>query len=372
MLEPKPYINYIGTAVPEHKIPQTQIGRFMSEALNMNEEAAHKLEVLYRASGIRYRHSVLADYARPVDQFEFYPANKSLDPFPNISQRMRVYEEEAIKLSLNAIENALPSHFDYSSVTHLITISCTGMYAPGLDIEIVRELGLSSSVHRTAINFMGCYAAFNGFKLAASICKGDPNACVLLVAVELCTIHFQKDLSEDTLLANALFSDGAAAALITASPTNGSLKMENFHSDIAFSGIEEMAWQIDHSGFVMKLTALVPTIIEQHIESLTEHLLKSLGISLEDIDYYAIHPGGKRILAVIERKLKIKAHQNRTAHEVLKEFGNMSSPTILFVLKELQAQLKGSTDTSKLLSFAFGPGLTLESMLLERVGDEEL
>lgn len=367
MQELLPYINYIGTAVPQYQIPQSQIGQFMSSALNMDETAAHKLEVLYRASGIRYRHSVLSDYARSVDEFEFYPPNQELEPFPNISQRMRIYEQEAIKLALSAIEDTLPKDFDYHSITHLITISCTGMYAPGLDIEIVQRLGLSSNVHRTAVNFMGCYAAFNGFKLAASICKGDPNAKVLMVAVELCTIHFQKDLSEDTLLANALFSDGAAAALISSTPGDGSLKMLNFHSDIAFSGIEEMAWQIGHNGFIMKLTSLVPNIIEQHIAALTDRLLEKLSVGLEDIDYYAIHPGGKKILEVIERKLKIAKGRNQAAHEILKAYGNMSSPTILFVLKALQSELGEVDEPQKLLSFAFGPGLTLESMLLEKI-----
>ena len=367
MQEVPAYINYIGTAVPQHKIPQSKIGKFMSSALNMDEAATHRLEVLYRASGIRYRHSVIADYARDVDQYQFFPRNQTLDPFPNISRRMRVYEDEAIKLAKEAISNTLPDNFDLSTITHLVTISCTGMYAPGIDIEIVKDLGLSSNVHRTAINFMGCYAAFNGFKLAASICKGDPNAKVLMVSVELCTIHFQKDLSEDTLLANALFSDGAAAALISAVPEQESLQMLDFHSDIAFSGIEEMAWQIGHNGFVMKLTSLVPDIIEQHIEALTDKLLKNLSISPENIDYYAIHPGGKKILEVIERKLNIGPDQNRTAHEVLRAYGNMSSPTILFVLKSLQQKLSKETEPQKLLSFAFGPGLTLESMLLERI-----
>lgn len=359
------FFNYIGIAVPDYKIAQADIAAFMSNALQLNPSEKRKLEVLYRASGIRFRHSVLSDYTKTFKDFEFFPKNEVLDPFPAISERMRIYEREAVKLAVKAIDDALPASFDKKEITHLITVSCTGMYAPGIDIEIVQQMKLDSSVNRTAINFMGCYGAFNGFKLASSICKADPEAKVLIVAVELCTIHFQKDKDEDTLLSNALFSDGAAAALVTGKVSNGALRMDGFHSNIAYEGKNDMAWQIGNNGFEMKLTSLVPDIIDKHIKTLTEKLLHKLATDQHAIDGYAIHPGGKRILEVIERQLEIPKEKNRAAHQVLKSYGNMSSPTILFVLKEIFSNISQEEKGNKLLSFAFGPGLTLESMLLE-------
>lgn len=359
------FFNYIGIAVPEHKIAQSQIASFMSNALQMSDPERKKLEVLYRASGIRFRHSVLADYAKNYPEFDFFPKNETLNPFPVIGDRMRIYEKEAVKLAIKAIRNALPDDFNLAEITHLITISCTGMYAPGIDIEIVQQMRLNSTVNRTAINFMGCYGAFNGFKLASSICTAEPDAKVLLVAVELCTIHFQNDKEEDTLLSNALFSDGAGATLITGKETAGSFRMDGFYSDIAYEGKCDMAWQIGNNGFEMKLTSLVPDIIEKHIHGLTEKLLNKFKIDRKSIDAFAIHPGGKRILEVIEQQLNIPKEKNGAAHKILKNYGNMSSPTILFVLQEIFSNIGQEDKGNKMMSFAFGPGLTLESMLLQ-------
>ncbi|MGB3468737.1 MAG: type III polyketide synthase, partial [Cyclobacteriaceae bacterium] len=348
------FFNYIGTAVPENKIAQSDIADFMSNALQMDSTEKKKLEILYRASGIRTRHSVLADYARKPEDFEFFPQNQELLPFPDISSRMRLYEREASSLAVKAIRNAVPSGFDYSTITHLITISCTGMYAPGLDVEIVQKLSLDTTVKRTAINFMGCYGAFNGFKLASSICQADPEAKVLLAAVELCTLHFQNDKEPDTLLSNALFSDGAAAAMISAEETPGALRMDGFHSDMAYEGKTDMAWKIGNHGFEMRLTSIVPDIIEKHIKPLTDKLLNTLNVSRKQIDLFAIHPGGKRILEVIEQQLSIPAGQNMAAHEILRAYGNMSSPTILFVLQKIFSNIGKEDKGKKMLSFAFG------------------
>lgn len=360
------YINSLGTAVPTNKIPQSKIGDFMSEAMELNSSDKVKLKVLYRATGIEHRHSVLQDYAETPSDFTFFPKNKALTPFPDIAQRMHVYEQEAIKLATQAIENALPKSFEKSKITHLITVSCTGMYAPGLDIDILQQMGFNSNVSRTAINFMGCYGAFNGLKLAKSICSSDQDAIVLLVAVELCTLHFQNTKDDDTLLANALFSDGAAAAMISSSPSVNSIELQGFHADIAYEGKEDMAWQIRNHGFEMKLSSTVPDIIEKHILTLTDRLLQQYKLTLDQIDLYAIHPGGKRILEVIEEQLGIERHKNEASHKVLKNYGNMSSPTVLFVLKHILDNLKDNDLNSKrILSFAFGPGLTIESMLLK-------
>lgn len=342
----------------------------MAAAQEMNEAEAHQLKVLYRASGITTRYSVLADYqTTDPEQYTFYPTATDIEPFPTVGQRMKIYEAEALKLSLSAVKDALPEDFDLRDISHLVTVSCTGMYAPGIDIELIEQLGLSTHVQRTAINFMGCYAAFNALKTASQIVEAQADAKVLVVAVELCSLHFQKKKDADNLLANALFADGAAAVLVSSDTVSDTMNfsMDNFFCDLAFQGKKDMAWSINDFGFEMRLTAMVPDFIRDGIRQLTDNLLRTMDLDLEQINYFAIHPGGKRILRVIEQELGLARHCNRFAYQVLKEYGNMSSPTILFVLKALLEELNEEDRGKNVLSFAFGPGLTLESMLLKVV-----
>jgi alpha-pyrone synthase len=369
----KNYITAIATANPAHKVAQRDIARFMARAQQMNEQEAHRLQAIFRASGIRHRYSVIEDYGR-TSAFRFFPDAPDLEPFPTVKQRMMIYQKEALMLSLKAIEKCMDQAkwLKREQITHLITVSCTGMYAPGLDIALVEALELNYSTQRTAINFMGCYAAFNGLKAADAICKANPEAKVLVVCTELCTLHFQRSKEEDNLLANALFSDGSAAVLIENTPSAPvNLELQGFHCDLAVNGKQDMAWQIGNHGFEMRLSAYVPDVIQQGIRTLAQNLLKHLHLELDQIDYYAIHPGGKKILSAIEQELEITAEDNRFAYEVLRNYGNMSSPTILFVLQALKQSLDSSDHDKQVLSFAFGPGLTLESMLLKVVVSNE-
>ena len=373
------YISAIGTAVPDHQVAQRDIAHFMARALQLNDAARQRLFALYRASGIAQRYSVLADYGRTED-FSFFPNTTGLEPFPDIQQRMQLYQHEAVRLSSRAAEQCLDQlpTLDRSDITHLIYVSCTGMYAPGVDIALVHQLGLNTHVQRTAINFMGCYAAFNALKVADSIVKAQSDATVLIVCTELCSIHFQKGNDEDTLLANALFADGSAAAVVSQNKylSEVQLSLEHFYCDLAPDGQQDMAWNIGNFGFEMRLSSYVPTIIRQEIKQLTQRLLARLAYADDDepaavpdatVDYYAIHPGGKRILQVIEEMLSLEKGDNRHAYDVLRHYGNMSSPTILFVLRSLVSELTVADHDKQVLGLAFGPGLTLESMLLRIV-----
>lgn len=363
----KTYISAIGTANPPHKIEQPDAARFMEESLALSNEERRKLKALYRLSGIRSRYSVLEDYSRRYGYYSFFPNSENLEPFPSTEDRMQVYGEEATKLSLQAIRDSLSQlrDFDVQRVTHLVTVSCTGMHAPGIDIEIVRELGLPGNVRRTAINFMGCYAAFNALKVANDICKAEPASKVLVVCVELCTLHFQNKADEDNLLSNAIFGDGAAALLVETEQRDSlQLSFENFYCDLAYEGINDMAWRIGNQGFEMRLSSYIPDFIKGGIKKLSDRLLQTFKSQLSDKVYYAIHPGGKRILSSIEQALGLQKEDNRYAYEVLENYGNMSSSTVLFVLKALMGDMKRSDNGNSVVSFAFGPGLTLESMLL--------
>ncbi len=358
-------IQSVGTAVPPYRCGQVELANFMTRHLGLDKRQSRNLHILFATSGIKNRHSVIPDYVSEVESYEFFPKNEALEPFPSTSARMEYYQKEASGLAVSAVEDCF-SNLDLplQAVTHLITVSCTGLYAPGLDIDLVERLGLRTDIERTSINFMGCYAAFNALKTANHIASSDPNARVLIVAVELCSLHFQKSNDEDSLLSNALFSDGAAAVIVSSEPVNTiHLVMENFYSDLALEGKDEMGWFIRDVGFEMKLTAEVPQVIKSGISELTTRLLSK--VSDHNIQHYAIHPGGRKILEVIEEELKILKEKNAASRHVLAEYGNMSSPTVLFVLKELLSEINHTHHGENILSFAFGPGLTLESMLLK-------
>lgn len=363
----KSFINSIGIAVPKNCIDQSEAAEFMKSALNLGNDEARKLASLYKATNIKQRFSVLSDFNSKQESFKFFPQAAS-GPFPSVSARMKLYADEAPKLAFDAIDDCLKNYpeFDPQAITHLVTVSCTGMYAPGIDIEIIEKFKLNHSIQRTSVNFMGCYAAFNALKIANSICTSAINSKVLIVCVELCTIHLQKSKDPSNLLSNSLFGDGAAAVIIEnqAGP-RFSLAIESFYCDLSIEGKSEMAWQISDFGFEMTLSSYVPNLIKGGIRQLAQNLLRHIELEIEEVDLYAIHPGGRKILEVIEEELAIPKEKNRFSQKVLREFGNMSSPTVLFVLKEIFNSLKSVDHQKNILSFAFGPGLTLESMLLK-------
>ncbi len=361
-------ITSIGTANPAHKLEQNVIADFMESAHQLNGSQAQRLKALYRATGIKERYTVLEDYAKKSGEFEFFGNNPGMEPFPNTGKRMALYRTEALRLAISASKSCISasSHQGFEGISHIISVSCTGMYAPGIDIDLVNSLGIKKSVQRVCINFMGCYAAFNALKSAHAICLGQPNAKVLVVCTELCSLHFQKENKEDNYLANALFGDGAAAALVETISTSGkALAMKSFYCDLLPQGASDMAWTINNFGFEMKLSAYVPDVIQKGIKSLVNNLTASIATTSNGFGKYAVHPGGKKILKVIEEELGIEKEQNAYAYKVLKSYGNMSSATILFVLKLMMNDLSDEDTNDNILALAFGPGITLESMVLE-------
>jgi alpha-pyrone synthase len=359
-------ISAIGTAVPKYKSPQLKTVELLISSFKLRPAEIRLLRSIYRASGIEYRHSVLSDYCSEPGKFEFFP-NETSGPFPSTAARMKIYKQNARDLALAAIEDCLQKQNTAAlDFTHLITVSCTGMYAPGLDIDIVNALAMSSSTKRTAVNFMGCYGAFNALKLAYSICKADADAKVLIVSVEICTIHFQNNFSLDNIVSNAIFSDGAAAVIVeTVEKNQTSLTLENFHCDLIPAASDQMAWEIADNGFDIVLSSYVADSIKFGIDEFLQKLLTQVDFKMDAIDFFAIHPGGIKILEGCEHSLNITKEQNRFSYNVLRKFGNMSSATVLFVLKEIMDSLNEADDGKNIFSCAFGPGLTLESMLLK-------
>lgn len=332
--------------------------------------AQSAIERIYRGSAIERRSSVLPDFAREPDEFVFFPKNWGLDPAPTTAERMQIYEREAPLLAAEACERAfaLAPHVPASAVTHLVVVTCTGFFAPGLDALLVKRLGLRSDVARTQIGFMGCYAAFPALRQADAFCRADPEAVVLVVCVELCSLHFQRELTMENVVANCLFSDGSAAALLSSEPegsTRGVAAIVDSYTTIEDDSEEQMTWTVTDNGFRMTLSSEVPDTLDRSIAPFVATLLGRNGLTERDVGFWAVHPGGRRIVEAVRERLELTERAVSPSFEVLAENGNMSSPTVLFVLDRcLQRRRAAGTPG---VAMAFGPGLTLESMLFETV-----
>ncbi|POY35112.1 naringenin-chalcone synthase [Solitalea longa] len=358
----------IATANPTFKHKQEDILHYMTEMLQPSLDEKKLLNILYQRSGIKTRYSVLPEFS---ERYASHHASffDNVEEDPSLDDRMKVYHQHAGQLGADSAHKSLDGFIKPAEVTHLITVSCTGLSAPGLDIELVELLGLEHTIYRTSVNFMGCYAALHALKHADLICKADKNARVLIVSVEICTIHFQAKNDADNMMANLLFADGAASALVCSDETADEknwkgLKIENTHSEIHFKGKKDMAWKLSETGFLMTLSNYIPDLVEAGIKNLVAKTVGSLGKSQSDINHWAIHPGGKRILDVIQKELSITADDLNSAYATLENYGNMSSPTVLYVLKDLMDKKINWTAKEIVFAAGFGPGLTMESMLL--------
>jgi predicted naringenin-chalcone synthase len=356
----------ISTAVPQYRHEQKNILSFMQNVFAMNETEKRKLKFLYQQSSINTRYSVLEDYGLQAGEWSFYPATENLEPFPNLELRMKWYNETAAPLSVKAVESCIEKKISKEEITHLMTVSCTGMSAPGLDLQVIELMGLRENIFRTSINFMGCYAAIHALKLADAFTKQDKKAKVLIACTELCTLHFQKDNNVNNIMSSLLFGDGAAAVLVANDDDQlEGLRIKDFYSEVSFKGKKDMSWELSSSGFLMTLSGYVADLIEEDFDKLVLHALQHAGVDKNDISHWCIHPGGKKILTSIQKSINVSEEALQHSYKVLRDYGNMSSPTILFVLKEIMEELQ-SKEKSKANIFgaAFGPGLTMETFIL--------
>ena len=354
----------ISTEVPEHKHTQGRLLEFMEGAYGGGEKENRILKYLYTHSGIDTRYSVIPDFTLPVNEWEFFPRSRDLEPFPNLDHRQMWFKKHALPLSLKSATNCIEGVIDRKEITHLITVSCTGMSAPGLELELMEAMGLNSNIARTAINFMGCYAAIHGLKMANDIANAQPLSKVLVVCTELCSLHFQKTFSNDSITAPLMFGDGSAAVLVCGdNDSRRGIKLDSFYSEVLKDAKDDMSWNLSASGFIMTLSADVPELFKADIGPLKERAIEKAGLTPEAIKYYCIHPGGKRILEALAKGLSLTETDLAASYKILKEYGNMSSATVLFVLKEMWPQLMADPG-AHIFSAAFGPGLTMESAIM--------
>lgn len=351
----------IGTALPEHCHPQNEILKFMQKAYMLDESDARKLAFLYKNSEIQKRYSVLDDFAKTEFEWNFLKP----DFTPSLDDRMKLFQQYALSLSVKSIKDSIGGFIDPEQITHLITVSCTGMSAPGLDLQIAEALKLKSNIFRTSVNFMGCYAAIHALKMAQIICDSSAKANVVIVCTELCTIHFQQQYSLDNAASSLLFGDGSAAVLISNTTTSAnSLTLKSFYSEICYKGKNDMSWQLSNNGFLMKLSAYIPQLIQEDISALVSKALQQGDLEQDEITHWCIHPGGKKILEVIKQQLSLSVKDLSCSRKVLSEYGNMSSPTILFVLKEIMEGIQNKP--ANIFGVAFGPGLTMETFIASK------
>lgn len=366
----------IATANPAFKVSQAKLAEFMVNVEGVPASLRNRIRQIYARSGIDYRYTCIGDYERQPKDFDFYPSNWALLPFPTTGARNQKYQSSLLDVAQNAAQQVIwQAGIATDEISHLIVVSCTGFFAPGLDIHLVKCLGLRPTTARTLIGFMGCHAAFNGLKTAHAICQTYPNAKVLLVCAELCTLHFQFGNTLENVAINSLFSDGVAAALLTSCPASeakGKLAYVDDYCLLDDTSLDYLTWNIGDTGFLMGLSRQVPDVIAQHLPKYIAALLDRNSLTQAEIDFWAIHPGGRRIVETAQAVLSLADQEVYDSYEVLRLYGNMSSATILFILKRLLDRhhlnlIKNGTGYRSGVALAFGPGLSIEGCLFRQV-----
>jgi predicted naringenin-chalcone synthase len=349
------HINRIGTANPPFEVHDAFV-RFVAGELQ-DERSRRLFERMAARSGIAKRYSFLEPRTLPdgtlTDTEGFYGTGT----WPSTGQRMERYERDAPRLALAAID-ALGIEPGAAGITHLVVASCTGFMAPGLDQMIVAGAGLDPGVERTVVGFMGCYAAVNSLRLAHHIVRSTPEARVLVVTLELCSIHFQRTGELASLLAMLLFGDGAAAALVTAEP--GGIALRDFRAVTIPGTADAITWGIRDQGFDMHLGGEVPARIAEALAAdarRNDDLGLLRGASPGDFDLWAVHAGGRTVLDAVEHGLGLPTEALLPSRTVLNDHGNMSSATLMFILaRMLSGKARGPG-----MALAFGPGMAAES-----------
>jgi predicted naringenin-chalcone synthase len=336
-----------------------------------DDEQARLLSVLYRRAGVQNRYTIVphqtalgwndaTSTSGDADANGSGSGQLSSIYGPSTGFRMQMYTELAPALAERAASEALArSEVPARDITHLITVSCTGFMAPGIDVELIGRLGMLPTVQRTHIGFMGCHGAINGLRVARGLIAAEPQSRLLLCAVELCCIHFCTHWEPARIVGNAVFSDGAAALVGSAEESVGDWRLAACGSCLIPESTDAMRWAVGDHGFEMVLSPRVPDLIRDHLREWLVAWLDQQGLKLEEIASWAVHPGGPRILSAVEQSLDLPREATATSREVLAEFGNMSSPTVLFILD----RLRKSDAPRPCVALGFGPGLVAEAAL---------
>lgn len=356
----------LGTALPATAFSQEESLEITRNICGLDQSDKALVSQIFTNTGIQQRHTVLP---RQVLDDLIHERSTSQSPFvtavreshgPTTAQRMQEYVRHVPNLALRAGQRAiLHAALAPSDITHLVTVSCTGFSAPGWDIYLIRRLELRPTVQRTHVGFMGCHGALNGLRVARAFAEADAAARVLLCAAEACSLHFHYGGTPKQMIANALFADGAAA-VVGRSMSDSPWSVIASGSCLLPESADAMTWTIGDHGFAMTLAARVPELIRQHLRPWLESWLEECHLKLGEIGSWAVHPGGPRILDAVEAALGLPPSATAVSREVLRECGNISSPTVLFVLERLRQQYAALP----CVMLGFGPGLMAEAALV--------
>ena len=360
----------IGTAVPRHEISQTLAGEASAAYCCDKPDQARLIEGLYRFSGVETRRLVILNRSDGTlaERQEFYTARTPESPAgPTTGERLEFFERAAGPLAVEAATKALEqSGVESRSVTHLVTVSCSGFSAPGFDYVLIDQLPMKPTVARTQVGFMGCHAALNALRVARAFVAADPKAVVLVCCVELCSLHYQYGWNPEQIVANALFSDGAAACVIQSADADRVASGRPFRilasgSTVLPDSRDAMTWRVGDHGFRMTLSSSVPGLLAQHLHPWLSEWLGNHGHRPESIGAWAVHPGGPRILQAFTEAMRLDSRHVDISRDILRQHGNMSSATLLFILDRLRA----SRAEGPFVAIGFGPGLAAEATLLD-------
>jgi predicted naringenin-chalcone synthase len=345
------HINALAARVPRYEVHSLFDG-FARRLITDRRRAL--VERMLKRSGVERRYSVLEPLGAHENEHALdAEGNFTFGAFPSTATRMRLYDREAAALAADTVRDL--ADVPLEETTHLVVCSCTGFAAPGVDLQLLQRLGLPLTVQRTIVGFMGCYAGISALRLARSIVRSEPDAKVLVVAVELCTLHLQETSDIEVVLSFSVFGDGCAAAFVTAEP--GGLRLDGFGTAVMPAAQDLITWHVGDVGFDMRLSGEVPGALADALPGAVDALVPA---GADAVDLWAIHPGGRSVLDAAERALHLPAAALCPSRTVLRDYGNMSSPSILFVLAEMMR--RGPSPGTRGLAMAFGPGLTAEGM----------
>jgi predicted naringenin-chalcone synthase len=346
------WLNRIGTAVPPHDIHAAFVEFGRDTVADWHRGAL--FDRMAKLSDIEHRYAILEPAPKPRDKILDTAGFYRRGAFPSTAARMAMYEPHALDLAMRAVRRL---DADPNAITHLIVASCTGFTAPGLDFQIMRAAGLPDSTQRTIVGFMGCFAAVNALKVADQIVRADRGSRVLVVNLELCSLHLQENFQDVAkMLSFLLFADGASAGLVTADPTG--IALGRFQSTIIPRSHDLITWRIGDSGFDMHLSGQVPSRIRRWLPEHGPGLLPPAAPTL-----WAVHAGGRSILDAVQQGLRLPPDALRYSREILRDYGNMSSATLMFVLNRIMADRDGRGPG---MAMAFGPGLSVETFAFTR------
>ena len=348
------YINKIATAVPPYDVHHDFL-RFGRSLFDNDNRRSVLFDRMAERAEIDHRYSYLSPETAPPEgvtsAYDFYIRGN----FPSTAARMQLFERQAPMLAEAAIAR-LSLGEERNRVTHLLVTCCTGFTAPGLDLEIIARCRLPDSVERTIIGFMGCYAAMNALKLARHIVRSEKSARVLVLSLELCSLHLKETTRLDEILSFLIFADGCAASIVSADPSG--LALDSFRAVLIPETQSLITWNIGDMGFDMFLSGRVPALIQEALRSQASEILA--GSPVNAFDSWAVHPGGRSVLDAVERALDLKPEALAPSRAILRRFGNMSSATVMFVL---EAMLRSKVNGASGCEMSFGTGLIAETML---------